>query len=178
MIKCRPHMAHTISKAVFVAALLVIPQITLAATVDSIEAPVVIPAAAVKAVAKKTIVKAPVKAASCVRCKSLAEGADVSKASKADEWTGLVIGLNLGSHEVVITEANKLNHIKAYAQRNIVVDDDTTVITQDDDEKRFDDVDIGYRISVKGVYDAKKRSIKATTIEIMEVPDAPITKTK
>lgn len=122
--------------------------------------------------------KATVKAASCARCRSLAEGVDTTKASKAALWTGTVIGINAGSHDVIITEATALNRIKAYPQRNISINDKTKIVTKDGDEKNFDFMDIGYRVEVKGSYDAKSRTIKASSIEIIKVPDAPITKTK
>ncbi len=128
--------------------------------------------------AKTSANKAVVKAASCARCRSFAEGADTTKASKAVVWTGTVIGINTGSHDVIITEATALNRIKAFQQRNISIDGKTKIVTKDGDEKDFDFMDIGYRVEVKGSYDAKKRTIKASSIEIIKVPDAPITKTK
>lgn len=131
-----------------------------------------------KVVAKAPVKKTAVKAASCVRCRSLAEGADTSKASKATVWVGTVIGVNAGSHDVIITEATALNRIKAFQQRNISIDANTKIVTKDGDEKNFDYMDIGYRVEVKGSYDAKKRTIDASSIEIIKVPDAPITKTK
>lgn len=132
----------------------------------------------VSVVAKTPVKKTVVKAASCVRCVSLAEGADTSKASKAVVWVGTVIGVNAGSHDVIITEATALNRIKAYQQRNIKVGVNTKITTKGGDEKNFDYVDIGYRVEVRGSYDAKSRTIKASSVEIVKVPDAPITKTK
>lgn len=131
-----------------------------------------------KKVAVKKVVKKPVKAATCVRCRSSAEGVDNSKASKANVWVGTVIGVNAGSHDVIITESTALNHIKAFAQRNISIDADTKIVTKNGDEKSFNDMDIGYRVEVRGLYDAKKRTIDASSIEIIKIPDAPITKTK
>jgi hypothetical protein len=116
-----------------------------------------------------TITKKPVavQAVACVRCRSLAEGIDTSAASKAKSWTGTIIGINTGSRDVIITEATKLNRIKAFQQRNVIVDEDN-----------FKNLDIGYRVRVTGAYDAKKRTITAASIEILDVPEAPITKTK
>lgn len=132
------------------------------------------------AVIKKTIVKraATKSVVTCVRCLSLAEGADKSVASKNLEWTGTVIGLNEGARSVIITETTKLNRIKAFAQRNVEINDDTKIATTDGDEKIFTEMDIGYRIVVKGSYDPKTRTVEASEIEIIDVPDAPVTKTK
>lgn len=115
---------------------------------------------------------APIKAA------SLAEGVDRSKASKALVWEGSVIGINAGSHDVIITESTALNRIKAFAQRNIKVGARTEIVMKDGDDKKFDDLDIGYRVQVHGSYDPKTRTIFASLVEIIKVPDAPITKTK
>lgn len=129
--------------------------------------------------AKKVVTKKPAKKATvCVKCKSLAEGVDRSAAAKAASWKGTVIGLNEGEKSVVITEATKLNRIKAYPQRSILIDEDTKIIGKEGDELDFVNLDIGYRIEVKGSYDAKKRQIHASNVEIFSVPDQPITKTK
>ncbi len=153
-------MNHSFLKAVLVAGLIMTPTtVTAAATTKS----------------KTTNF---VSAAACIRCRSLAEGIDTSKASKAREWSGLVIGINLGSHDIIITEANKLDHIKAFQQRNIIVDGDTKIITEDGEDKTFNDIDIGYRIEVEGSYNTKKRTIIATRIRIVDVAVEPVVKTK
>ncbi len=173
-------MSNKFVTAVFVAFLLVAPGVATAATTTAApqKATVVVKKPVVKAPVKKAVVKKPVKAATCVRCPSLAEGTDKSKASKAAMWVGTVIGMNAGSHDVIITEATALNRIKAYPQRNISIDANTKIITTEGDEKTFNDMDIGYRVEVKGTYDAKKRTIKASSIEITKVPEVPVTKTK
>lgn len=165
------HIAVILAAFVFVA-----PSFARAAEVQkSVESK---PVAESVVVAKTPVKKTVAKAVSCVRCASLAEGPDRSTASKATVWVGTVIGVNAGSHDVIITEANALNHIKAYQQRNISVGANTKITTKSGDEKNFDYVDIGYRVEVKGSYDAKTRTIKASSVEIVKVPDAPITKTK
>lgn len=192
-------MNHELKTFVLASVLLALPSVALAAPITSGQPSsqsVVKVAVAQKPAPKKPAVKAPVKktvAAAkkapakkvvkkkvvvCARCRSLAEGVDRSKASKSSEWTGTVIGVNEGERSVIITESTKLNHIKAYAQRNVVIDDATKILTRDGEEKLFEQMDIGYRIEVKGKYDAKKRTIDAASIEIIDVPDAPITKTK
>lgn len=126
-------------------------------------------------VAKKTVKKT-VKSkkrttkTSCARCRSRAEGADNSVAAHATSWTGTVIGINEGERSYVISEARALNHIKAYAQRSVRVADTTAIATPDGVQKDFSTIDIGYRISVTGSYDAKKRIIHASSIEIVETP--------
>src|SRR3989338_4607373 len=201
------HMNHGLKTIVLATVLLAWPSTTSAATQSgqpSATAKVTHVALAPKPAVKKPVVKKPVKKAvaavavkkapakkpvvkkkvvakkvvACARCRSLAEGADKSAASRANEWIGTVIGLNEGSRSVIITETTKLNHIKAYAQRNVEIDADTRIVTRDGEEKLFEQMDIGYRIEVKGKYDAKKRTIDAASIEIIEVPAAPITKTK
>lgn len=127
------------------------------------------------AVAKKVVKK---KVVACGGCRSKAEGVDNSKASKAAQWSGTVIGINEGEKSLVITESTKLNHIKAFAQRSVRITDDTKIINPDGLEQDFTNMDIGYRIEVHGVYDAKKRIVQATAIEIVKIPEGPITKTK
>lgn len=187
-------MSNKFVIAVFAAFLLATPSLVAAAPTPKSDTVFLASAAVVKkpVVAKKVVatkkpvkkpvvkkvVKKSVKAATCVRCKSLAEGADNSKASKAAVWSGTVIGINAGSHDVIITEATALNRIKGFAQRNVNVDANTKIIMKDGDEKSFNDMDIGYRIEVRGAYNTKLRTIKASSVTIIKVPDAPITKTK
>ena len=147
------------------------PSISLAATKAKV--------ASVKLTsAKKTVKKTVKKAAVCVRCKSRAEGVDNSNSAKATSWSGTVIGINDGEKSLVITEASVLNHIKAFDQRSVRITSDNKISNKDGEEKDFTNMDIGYRIQVKGVYDAKKRIVHATAIEIVTVPNAPVTKTK
>ncbi|MCX6780575.1 MAG: hypothetical protein NT003_00425 [Candidatus Magasanikbacteria bacterium] len=170
-------MPKKFATAVLAALILITPQFATAAT----KAPVKTVSSAKKATpVKKAVAKKPVKKVSktCVECKSKAEGADKSAASKADSWKGLVIGVNEGSRGVIITEATVLNHIKAYAQRYIAIDDNTKIVTKEGEEKTFDQMDIGYSVQVTGKYDAAKRTIRAAAIEIITMPSAPITKTK
>lgn len=186
-------MKQALLALVLAATLLAVPSSALAASLDqpSDESKAIqVVAAALQPMVKTMVVKRAVvkkasavkpavkRAVTCVRCLSLAEGTDKSAASKAAEWTGTVIGLNEGARSVIITETTKLNRIKAYAQRNVEIKGDTLIIDADGDEKTFAEMDIGYRIEVKGAYDAKTRTIDAAEIEIIEVPDAPVTKTK
>lgn len=127
-----------------------------------------------KSVAKKSVVKKAVvkkkavkKSVTCVRCRSSAEGADHSKAAKATSWKGLVIGMNEGEKSLVITEAPKLDHIKAYAQRSVRIIDDTKILNKDGGDSSFDKLDIGYQVVVYGSYDAKKRIISASSVEVV-----------
>lgn len=107
---------------------------------------------------------------------SRAEGADIAGA-RATAWKGTIIGINDGARGFIITEATQLNHIKAFSQRYIQITSDT-VITNDEDVKDYGDIDIGYRIEVKGTYNAKQRIITATSIEILQIPAVPVTRTK
>lgn len=137
----------------------------------SVKSPVVVK----KAVVKKTVVKKVVakkkavvkKVVTCVRCRSVAEGVDKSKAAKATSWKGLVIGVNEGEKSLVITEAPKLDHIKAYAQRSVRIIDDTKILDKEGVDTSFEQLDIGYKIVVYGSYDAKKRIIQASSVEVV-----------
>lgn len=128
--------------------------------------------------AKKTVAKKKARSGPCAYCRSLAEGVDKSKAAKATQWKGLVIGMNDGEKSLVITEAPKLNRIKAYPQRSIRITDDTRIITEDGGDGDFANLDIGYKVEVSGAYDPAKRTVSASTIEVLDVPSAPVTKTK
>lgn len=128
--------------------------------------------------AKKTAAKKTVRRGPCTYCRSLAEGVDKSKAANATQWKGLVIGMNDGEKSLVITEAPKLNRIKAYPQRSVRITDDTKIITEEGWDGDFTNLDIGYKIEVSGAYDPTKRIVRATTIEVLDTPPAPVTKTK
>ncbi len=128
--------------------------------------------------AKKVVAKKKKVSRVCNYCKSLAEGVDKSTAAKAAQWQGLVIGMNDGEKSLVITEAPKMNRIKAYPQRSIRITDETKIITEEGWDGDFANLDIGYKVEVRGNYDAKKRIVSATSIEIIDVPSTPVTKTK
>lgn len=120
--------------------------------------------APVKAPAKKVVKKVVKK--KVVINKKLAEGTDKSKAAKATSWKGLVIGMNDGEHSLVITEAPKLDHINAYAQRSILIGAGTQIKNKAGEEVVWQDLDIGRTLYVTGSYNAKTRVIKASNIEV------------
>ncbi len=111
---------------------------------------------------KKVVVRRTGK--NCVECKSKAEGADRSKAAKAANWSGTVIGINEGEHSYVITEGVALDHIKSFAQRSVRVTD-TTELEFEGAPFDFSQLDVGARITVWGNYNAAKRTIGASRVE-------------
>lgn len=124
-------------------------------------------APAKKVVAKKPVKKAVVKktnAATCVKCKSVAEGADKSAAARATSWSGTVIGINDGEHSYVVTEGTKLDHIKAFAQRSVRVTSGTELV-HNGQVFDFSQLDVGARVTVWGEYNSAKRIITATRVE-------------
>ena len=113
----------------------------------------------------------------CVECRSRAEGADTFGA-RATHWKGTIIGINEGAHSFIITEATQLNHIKAYEQRYVEIGETTQIKTSVGEEKKYNDIDIGYVINVKGTYNAKQRTISASSLEVLEIPDELVMRTK
>ncbi len=165
---------------------LLIPASSFAATKSAAESTAIL-AVAKKPVVKKVLVKKPVvkkpvvvakkitKAKAKViarRGKSLAEGVD-TRGANATAWQGTVIGINEGAHSIIITEATAINHIKAFQQRYVQVTDNTD-ITQNSEDRLYSQIDIGYRVTVRGAYDAKKRTISARSIEITSAPASPV----
>ncbi|MCX6780850.1 MAG: peptidoglycan-binding domain-containing protein [Candidatus Magasanikbacteria bacterium] len=94
---------------------------------------------------------------------SKAEGVDRTVAAKAESWSGLIIGINEGEKSLVITEAPKLDHISAYAQRSILVNSSTTLV-KNNARVSFDAFDIGEKVVVTGIYNAGKRIITARSV--------------
>lgn len=162
-------MQKLLSSALIMAFFLAIPAPVLAATATKQPVKKQVTAVAVK----KPVVS---KSATCVRCKSLAEGTDV-KGAKSTSWIGTIIGINDGAEGIIITEARQLNRIKAYSQHYVELTDKTDIVRAED-EKEFNELDIGFRVRVTGSYNAKTRTVVANDIEILEVPAAPVTRTK
>lgn len=133
--------------------------------VVTVKAPVKAPVKAVVKAPVKKVVKKVVKKKVVVN-KKLAEGTDKSKAAKATAWKGLVIGMNEGERSLVITEAPKLDHINAYAQRSILVSVNTQITSKAGEQINWQDLDIGKTLYVTGNYNAATRVIKASNIEV------------
>lgn len=100
---------------------------------------------------------------------SKAEGKDTTAAARAQQWSGLVIGVNEGSRILVITEAPKLDHIKAYPQRTIALQGDTELV-RNDEVIDFSAFQIGMRVTAQGSYNASTRIISANTISVGSTP--------
>lgn len=97
--------------------------------------------------------------------KSKAEGVDRTAAAKAAQWSGLVIGVNEGAHQFIITEAPRLDKIYSYAQRTVSVSENTEII-KTSQAVSFADISIGEKITVRGSYNTKTRIITASRLVV------------
>lgn len=103
--------------------------------------------------------------------KSKAEGVDRTAAAKATSWVGTVIGINDGEKSLVLTEATKLDHIVGYQQRSAHLAGAS--ISKNGDDIGFSGVNIGDRVRVYGSYNATKRIITASRMEVGITAAAP-----